>query len=214
MNKLNQLEHSPQEDGQTISVTEQGQLISPVSTHPSFLQIQTNGWCVALGMGGAWGVIEALRQPRQNLQAHNILNPTSPTTGGRIRVAAGSPNLASAASSASTASQATRQSGKLILNNILNHVTRRGPYLGNSAGVLAMMYNILNAYVPQSEGLRLTIRSLESWTPIPANAVPLVSGFIAGAMFRSTKGPRAMTIAGALVMGVAAAWQRIKRNIV
>ena len=104
-------------------------------------------------MGGAWGVIEALRQPRQNLQAHNILNPTSRTTGGRIRVAAGSPNLAAAAaagaSSAST-SQATRQSGKLILNNILNHVTRRGPYLGNSAGVLAMMYNLLNAYVSQS----------------------------------------------------------------
>jgi hypothetical protein len=164
-------------------------------------------------MGGAWGVIEALRQPRQNLQAHNILNPTSPTAGGRIRVAAGSPNLAAAASSASTASQATRQSGKLILNNILNHVTRRGPYLGNSAGVLAMMYNILNAYVPQSEGLRLMIRSLESWTPVPANAIPLVSGFIAGAMFRSTKGPRAMTIAGTLVMGVAAAWQSIKRNV-
>jgi hypothetical protein len=101
-------------------------------------------------MGGAWGVIEALRQPRQNLQAHNILNPTSPTTGGRIKVAAGSPNLAAAASSASTASQGARQSGKLILNNILNHVTRRGPYLGNSAGVLAIMYNLLNAYVPQS----------------------------------------------------------------
>ena len=91
-------------------------------------------------MGGAWGIIEALRQPRQNLQARNILNPI---TGGQVRVAAGSPNLA--ASSTSTASQATRQSGKLMLNNILNHVTRRGPYLGNSAGVLAMMYNILNA---------------------------------------------------------------------
>ena len=93
-----------------------------------------------MGTGGAWGIVEALRQQRQNLQARNILNPT---TGERIRVTAGSPNLA--ASSASTASQATRQSGKLILNNILNHVTRRGPYLGNSAGVLAMMYNILNA---------------------------------------------------------------------
>lgn len=57
------------------------------------------------------------------------------------------------------------------------------------------------------------IRSLESWTPVPTDTIPLVSGFVAGALFRSTKGPRAMTIAGTLVMGVAAAWQGIKRNI-
>ena len=103
---------------------------------------------LALGMGGAWGVIEALQKPRQNLQAHNMLNPNAPITSGlgtTARVAAGSPGLGFAASAASS-SQTTRQSGKLILNNILNHVTRRGPYLGNSAGVLAMTYNLLNAY--------------------------------------------------------------------
>jgi hypothetical protein len=106
-------------------------------------------------MGGAWGIIEALQKPRQNLQAHSMLNPqTAGMTGGlgtTARVAAGSPGLGSAASAAggaasSSSSQATRQSGKLILNNILNHVTRRGPYLGNSAGVLAVTYNLLNAY--------------------------------------------------------------------
>lgn len=43
---------------------------------------------------------------------------------------------------------------------------------------------------------------------------PMVSGFVAGAMFRSTKGPRAMAIAGTLVMGVAAAWQGVKRNFI
>jgi len=46
---------------------------------------------------------------------------------------------------AAAAGPATRQSGKLVLNNILNHVTRRGPFLGNSAGVLAMTYNLINA---------------------------------------------------------------------
>ena len=30
---------------------------------------------------------------------------------------------------------------KIRLNAILNGVTRRGPFLGNSAGVVAMMYN-------------------------------------------------------------------------
>jgi hypothetical protein len=106
--------------------------------------------CVALGMGGAWGFIEALRKPRQIIQAHNILNPGLRGEGGNIRVAAGSPNLAAGATAAAgtAASQQSRQSGKLILNNILNHMTRRGPYLGNSAGVLAMMYNLLNAYDP------------------------------------------------------------------
>ena len=101
-------------------------------------------------MGGAWGIIEALQKPRQNLQAHNILNPQATIIGDlgtTARVAAGAPGLG-AASAAGT--QATRQSGKLILNNILNHVTRRGPYLGNSAGVLAMSYNLLNAYHPST----------------------------------------------------------------
>lgn len=74
--------------------------------------------------------------------------------GTKIHVAAGSPAVAGAGVGASAGSAgagtgaAARQSGKLILNNILNHVTRRGPYLGNSAGVLAMMYNLLNAYFP------------------------------------------------------------------
>lgn len=31
--------------------------------------------------------------------------------------------------------------GKIRLNAMLNGVTRRGPFLGNSAGVVAMLYN-------------------------------------------------------------------------
>ena len=56
-------------------------------------------------------------------------------------------------------------------------------------------------------------RSLEAWTPIQQPVTPLLSGFLAGAIFRSTKGPKAMAIAGSLVMGVAAAWQGIKRSL-
>ena len=54
---------------------------------------------------------------------------------------------------------------------------------------------------------------IDAWTPLPATYTPLASGFIAGALFRSTKGPRAMAIAGTLVMGVAAAWQGVKRTL-
>lgn len=36
---------------------------------------------------------------------------------------------------------------KIKLNAILNGVTRRGPFLGNSAGVVAMMYNGLSTFL-------------------------------------------------------------------
>jgi len=107
----------------------------------------THGWLttfssIALGAGGMWGFIEALQKPRANLLAHSMLNPqTAATLDSASRSAAGNPTMAGAAA----AGAATRQSGKLVLNNILNHVTRRGPFLGNSAGVLAMTYNLISA---------------------------------------------------------------------
>ena len=93
-----------------------------------------------------WGVIEALRKPAVAAQSHATLNPSEPlsqrlNTSARVAASA-------ATGTGPTTTYATRQSGKLFLNNILNHVTRRGPFLGNSAGVVAMTYNIINAYVP------------------------------------------------------------------
>ena len=101
-----------------------------------------------------WGVIEALRKPVIAAQAHSTLNPSEPlaqrlNTTARVAASAAT----ASATGPATATYATRQSGKLLLNNILNHVTRRGPFLGNSAGVLAMTYNILNAYLPTSLSL-------------------------------------------------------------
>ncbi len=37
------------------------------------------------------------------------------------------------------------QPPKLRLNSALNAVTRRGPFLGNSAGVVAICYNCINS---------------------------------------------------------------------
>jgi hypothetical protein len=56
-------------------------------------------------------------------------------------------------------------------------------------------------------------RIFEAWTPVPEYASPYLSGFLAGAMFRSTRGLRPAAISGALVMGVAAAWQGVKQVI-
>jgi hypothetical protein len=99
-----------------------------------------------------WGVIEALRKPVVAAQTHSTLNPSVEPLAQRLnttaRVAASAAATATTATGPTTTTFAARQSGKLLLNNILNHVTRRGPFLGNSAGVLAMTYNILNAYNP------------------------------------------------------------------
>jgi hypothetical protein len=38
---------------------------------------------------------------------------------------------------------------KIKLNSVLNAVTRRGPFLGNSAGVVAMVYN--GACIPAAD---------------------------------------------------------------
>ncbi|CAG9944644.1 unnamed protein product [Clonostachys rosea f. rosea IK726] len=39
------------------------------------------------------------------------------------------------------------QAPKLQLNSVLNAVTRRGPFLGNSAGVVAIVYNCINSLI-------------------------------------------------------------------
>lgn len=43
---------------------------------------------------------------------------------------------------------------RLRLNYVLNAVTRRGPFLGNSAGVVAMMYNGVNSTIGYWRGKR------------------------------------------------------------
>ena len=82
---------------------------------------------------------------------------------------------------------------KLRLNSVLNSVTRRGPFLGNSAGVVAMVYNCVNS------GLGLVRGKHDS-----ANSI--VAGALSGMLFKSTRGLKPMAISGGIVAGVAGAW--------
>ena len=82
---------------------------------------------------------------------------------------------------------------KLRLNAALNAVTRRGPFLGNSAGVLAMVYNGFNSTIGYYRGQHDALNSISA-------------GFLSGALFKSTKGSQQMLISGGLVAGAAAAW--------
>ena len=82
---------------------------------------------------------------------------------------------------------------KLRLNSVLNSMTRRGPFLGNSAGVLALVYNGLNS-------------TLGYWRGKHDGANSVVAGALSGMLFKSTRGVRPMMISGGLVAGAAGGW--------
>ena len=82
---------------------------------------------------------------------------------------------------------------KLKLNSVLNSMTRRGPFLGNSAGVIAMVYNGINSTIGYYRGRHDSVNSI-------------VAGAMSGMLFKSTKGVRPMMISGGLVASAAGAW--------
>lgn len=82
---------------------------------------------------------------------------------------------------------------KVRLNTTLNSVTRRGPGIGNSLGVLAMVYNGTTSMIDASRGTHDIFNSL-------------AGGAISGAIFKSTAGPRTALISAAVCASVAGAW--------
>ncbi|KAF2235774.1 Tim17-domain-containing protein [Viridothelium virens] len=84
-------------------------------------------------------------------------------------------------------------SPKLKLNSALNAITRRGPFLGNSAGVIAMVYNGVNSTIGYYRGKHDATNSI-------------LAGALSGMLFKSTRGVRPMMISGGLAATVAGAW--------
>ena len=89
--------------------------------------------------------------------------------------------------------KSANQPPKLRLNSVLNSITRRGPFLGNSAGVVAICYNSINSYIGYLRGQNDA-----------ANTI--VAGALSGMLFKCTRGLRPMAISGAIVASVAGAW--------
>lgn len=96
-----------------------------------------------------------------------------------------------------TGSQVTN---RLRLNYVLNAVTRRGPFLGNSLGVVAILYNGINSSLGAARGRHDVY-----------NAVG--AGFVAGALFKCTRGARPALIFGGLAGGAALAWSLAKTGL-
>lgn len=82
---------------------------------------------------------------------------------------------------------------KIRLNGVLNSVTRRGPFLGNSAGVVAMVYNGFNSGLGYVRGKHDASNSI-------------VAGALSGMVFKSTRGIKPMMISGGIVASIAGAW--------
>ncbi|EDK36710.1 hypothetical protein PGUG_00808 [Meyerozyma guilliermondii ATCC 6260] len=87
---------------------------------------------------------------------------------------------------------------RLQLNTVLNHITKRGPFLGNSAGVLALTYNLIDS-------------SLDALREKHDDANSIAAGALAGALFRSSAGLKPMGYSTALMAGAAGAWCGLKR---
>ncbi|KAI9731268.1 MAG: Mitochondrial import inner membrane translocase subunit tim23 [Claussenomyces sp. TS43310] len=92
------------------------------------------------------------------------------------------------------------QPPKLRLNSVLNAVTRRGPFLGNSAGVIAMVYNGFNSFIGYTRGKHDSANSI-------------AAGALSGMLFKSTRGIRPMMISGGIVASVAGAWAVTRRAL-
>eukprot|EP01134_Creolimax_fragrantissima_P006007 CFRG6007T1 len=96
---------------------------------------------------------------------------------------------------------------RLRVNSVLNSITRRGPFMGNFAAVLALMYTIIDGSVVKIRG----------GTDDVVNTVG--SGAAAGALFRATAGGRAVglgALVGAGVAGAAVALRQVlteRRNL-
>jgi import inner membrane translocase subunit TIM23 len=82
---------------------------------------------------------------------------------------------------------------RLRLNGVLNAVTRRGPFLGNSAGVIAMVYNGMNSTIGYYRGKHDMTNSV-------------MAGALSGALFKSTRGTRPMAISAGICASLAGGW--------
>jgi import inner membrane translocase subunit TIM23 len=89
---------------------------------------------------------------------------------------------------------------RLRVNSILNSITRRGTFLGNSAGVLALGYNGINSTIDALRGKHDAFGSM-------------AAGALTGALFKSTAGVRPALAAATVVSASAGAWSWVKTRV-
>ncbi|KII85812.1 hypothetical protein PLICRDRAFT_44225 [Plicaturopsis crispa FD-325 SS-3] len=89
---------------------------------------------------------------------------------------------------------------RLRINSVLNSVTRRGTFIGNSAGVLALVYN----------GVNSTIDGLRGKHDIAGS---MAAGGLTGALYKSTAGVKPALAAATFISGMAGVWSYVKTRV-
>ncbi|RUS31534.1 putative mitochondrial import inner membrane translocase subunit TIM23 [Jimgerdemannia flammicorona] len=89
---------------------------------------------------------------------------------------------------------------KIRVNGMLNSITRRGPFVGNSVGVVAMLYNGTNSIIGHYRGKHDSLNSI-------------AAGALSGALFKSTAGARAAGSTAAVCATLAGVWSLGKEYI-
>ncbi|POW04705.1 hypothetical protein PSTT_10203, partial [Puccinia striiformis] len=103
--------------------------------------------------------------------------------------------------SASHTSSLGSISWRLRLNAILNGITRRGSFTGNTCGILALMYNAFNCTLDRQRGQH------DQWNSV-------IAGGLTGALFRCTAGFQKMFIASSLMAAGAMGWSAVKPSLI
>ncbi|GAA5820643.1 hypothetical protein JCM3770_003564 [Rhodotorula araucariae] len=176
-------------------------------------------YLAGLALGGSWGFWEGLRRPPAAPRAVPTAAPAVAAAAGTAAPAGAAAPTASAVGAQATAfvkeaaaqvtegaKQATGQasaaaariSGRLRWNNILNQVTRRGTAMGNSAGVLALIYNGINSTIDVYRGHHHDVYG------------SMAAAAASGAIWRSTAGVKPMVITSGLLTAAAAGWSWVK----
>ncbi|GAA5866367.1 hypothetical protein JCM8547_000755 [Rhodosporidiobolus lusitaniae] len=172
-------------------------------------------YLAGLALGGAWGFTEGLRKPLAPRSAPSVplgsIHPTTSAAGAAAPAAGAAPAVAPAvnlakeavaggkeAAQVANAQQTQRISGRLRWNNILNQVTRRGTHMGNSAGVLALIYNGINSSIDMYRG---NVHDVYG---------SMVAAAATGMIWRSTAGVKSMVITSGLLTAGAAGWSWVK----
>ncbi|EKM81937.1 hypothetical protein AGABI1DRAFT_112126 [Agaricus bisporus var. burnettii JB137-S8] len=89
---------------------------------------------------------------------------------------------------------------RLRINSVLNSITRRGTFIGNSAGVMALVYNAINSSIDAARGKHDTLGSM-------------AAGAVTGALYKSTAGVKPTIVAATVVSGMAGVWSIVKKNV-
>lgn len=75
---------------------------------------------------------------------------------------------------------------RLRINCVLNSCTARGPFVANNLAMLALLYNLIHGAAIRARGGRY-----DEWSSVG-------SATLAGLIYKSTKGPKAMAMAGGI----------------